>query len=296
MEHFLHLVLLSLVSVVNNILLSNCTTDYGRGKPCSFPFKIDGEIYFSCTSSPQDRSESKITSLPVKCPTSVDRSSLEASPNEDDWDICDRSCPLRNYRNNQELQDHLQTLQNSNSNIAKYFTIGKSVEGRDIFGIRITSGADLERKLLKASVALIGNMHGNEVVCREVLTHLATVLVRGYEEDSRIQALLDSVEIQIIPTLNPDGWARSEEGDCGGQDYYSGRLNTNRVDLNRNFPVRGVETQRSSVRDLEPETSAVVEWLSENWFVLGANFHGGAVVASYPWDHQEVIIEITILF
>ena len=33
--------------------------------------------------------------------------------------------------------------------------------------------------------------------------------------------------------MNPDGWRRAEEGDCGGQDFYAGRLNYNRVALNR---------------------------------------------------------------
>ena len=95
------------------------------------------------------------------------------------------------------------------------------------------------------------------------------------------------------------------EGDCGGQvaiililifssssfpkDFRSGRLNQNRVDLNRNFPVSDVSRRTSASHDLEPETAAVVDWLTRNSFVLGANFHGGAVVASYPWDHYVVI-------
>ena len=36
---------------------------------------------------------------------------------------------------------------------------------------------------------------------------------------------------------------------------------------------------------MDPE--AVVNWLTGNIFGLGANFHGGAVVASSPWDHYE---------
>ena len=50
-----------------------------------------------------------------------------------------------------------------------------------------------------------------------------------------------------------------------------------------------VSRRTSASHDLEPESAAVVDWLTSNSFVLGANFHGGAVVASYPWDHYVVI-------
>jgi carboxypeptidase D len=56
----------------------------------------------------------------------------------------------------------------------------------------------------------------------------------------------------------------------------SGRTNGDGVDLNRDF-----------LRLKAPETKAVVDWILNNPFVLSANFHGGALVANYPYDHRE---------
>ncbi|MGL5597510.1 MAG: M14 family zinc carboxypeptidase, partial [Aeromonas sp.] len=53
------------------------------------------------------------------------------------------------------------------------------------------------------------------------------------------------------------------------------------VDLNRNFP--DVFDGNNQVR--EKEVRAVMDWLNKETFVLSANLHGGAVVASYPYDN-----------
>ena len=42
---------------------------------------------------------------------------------------------------------------------------------------------------------------GNEVVSREVLVHLATVLVRGAEHDARIRSILATTEVSTVSFL-----------------------------------------------------------------------------------------------
>ena len=56
-----------------------CSTDYGRGPPCVFPFRLGGELYLSCTTRPVPGSGRPGPVLPPHCPTRVDPDTLEAS-------------------------------------------------------------------------------------------------------------------------------------------------------------------------------------------------------------------------
>lgn len=54
--------------------------------------------------------------------------------------------------------------------------------------------------------------------------------------------------------------------------------------MNRNFPdfFRGGKSNGDS----QPEANAISRWLNQRQFVLSAAFHGGALVASYPFDNK----------
>ena len=56
-----------------------------------------------------------------------------------------------------------------------------------------------------------------------------TFITKCHSVDS-ITELVDTTDITIIPTMNPDGFDRGKEGECSGTDYKSGRLNEGRGD------------------------------------------------------------------
>ena len=49
--------------------------------------------------------------------------------------------------------------------------------------------------------------------------------------------MVDTTDITIIPTINPDGFDRGTEGACSGANYKTGRYNEGNRDLNRDFPT-----------------------------------------------------------
>lgn len=67
-----------------------------------------------------------------------------------------------------------------------------------------------------------------------------------------------------------------------------GRNNAKGVDLNRDFPDQFDRDKSNEDKYLfgrrQPETTALMRWVMKKQFVLSGNLHGGAVVASYPYD------------
>jgi len=114
-------------------------------------------------------------------------------------------------------------------------------------------------------------MHGDEVVGRELTLSFAQFLLQEYDSpvgDERIKKLINDTYISILPSMNPDGFELHQ------------RQNKNGFDLNRNFDDHWVNRKDPE----QPEMKNVAAWVQKNHYVLSANFHGGSVVANYPWD------------
>ncbi|XP_022093323.1 carboxypeptidase D-like isoform X2 [Acanthaster planci] len=181
------------------------------------------------------------------------------------------------YHNHAELTRLMHQYATDYPAITKLLNVGTSVEGRELWALQITDRPE-EVERGEPWFKYVGNMHGNEAVGREILIFLIQYLCQNYEVDDRITNLIDSTNIFIMPSMNPDGFESATEGDC--TSVTGGRENANRVDLNRNFP----DQFRSRDPVLEPETLALINWIERSPFVLSANLHGGSVVASYPFD------------
>ena len=187
--------------------------------------------------------------------------------------------PDYSYHNYDDLHNKLSFYSHQYPNITRMYSIGKSVQGRELYALEISDNPGIHEPL-EPEFKYVGNMHGNEVVGREMLLILIKYLCEGYGRNERVTNIVDSTRIHILPTMNPDGFEMSHEGDA---QSILGRANAHNKDLNRNFPDQYI-TKENENGVQEPETLAIMAWSRAYPFVLSANLHGGSMVANYPFD------------
>ncbi|XP_060759010.1 carboxypeptidase M isoform X3 [Neoarius graeffei] len=188
------------------------------------------------------------------------------------------------YHSTTQVEQYLHEISKNYSSITHLHSIGLSVEGRELW-VLILGQHPREHRVGIPEFKYVGNMHGNEVVGRVLLLQLIDYLTRNYMSDPFVTSLMNTMRIHILPSMNPDGFESSGR-DCM---YSQGRFNKNGMDLNRNFPDAFLS---NSEQVREKEVEAVMKWLKTEPFVLSANLHGGAVVASYPYDNSNGGIEL----
>ncbi|XP_003738873.1 carboxypeptidase D isoform X2 [Galendromus occidentalis] len=202
------------------------------------------------------------------------------------------------HHNNYELNKELERINQECPSITLLYELNyRSLKGWPLTVIEFSGNPGVHEPL-EPEFKYVGNMHGNEVLGRELLLKLADELCKQYNAgDPEISRLINTTRIHIMPSMNPDGWDKATEAK---RDWLTGRGNANDVDLNRDFP--NLNKKYHKIRNLnenakahhlfdgnldhaiQPETRAVIEWIISKPFVLSANLHGGALVANYPFD------------
>lgn len=137
------------------------------------------------------------------------------------------------YHNYEKTSVFLADLETLYPDYVKVFSIGTSVENRDIFCIRITNESITEDKY---SCLIDGCIHGCEWEAGESCLYLSEYLLINAESNNSIKKILDNSEIYIVPLLNPD----SREKDT--------RFNSNGIDLCRNFDIDFGRMRGSAIR------------------------------------------------
>ncbi len=203
------------------------------------------------------------------------------------------------FHNYTELTNVLQELTVKNADIMAMDSIGKSLEGRDIWHIRIST--DLGKSHEKPAVVFMGGHHAREHLSIDVPLRIAQNLIHEFRSNNpRVVAMLQGREIHFIPCVNPDG----AEFDIANANYKMWRKNraangdgTYGVDLNRNYGFKwgtggsskktNSDTYMGPQPFSEPETRAIRDFLlkQQNINIL-LSYHTYSELILYPWGHS----------
>ena len=185
--------------------------------------------------------------------------------------------------------------------IARLDTLGTSVEGRPIVGIKISDNVGVDEG--EPEALIVGCHHARELMSVEIPLYVMRRLLDGASSDPVLGAIVTGRETWIVPILNPDGHVYVEQHN-GGQSGNWWRKNrrpnadgTIGVDLNRNYgylwgfddfgssPTPSSETYRGTGAFSEPETAALRDFMETREFTTALSFHSYGSLVLYPWGY-----------
>ncbi|GIF74263.1 M14 family zinc carboxypeptidase [Asanoa siamensis] len=180
-----------------------------------------------------------------------------------------------NYHDYAELTAVVNQVVADHPSIARKLSIGSSYEGRDLMLIKISDNVNLDEA--EPEILFNAQQHAREHLTVEMAIYLLNLLTDSYGSDSRITNIVNSREIWIVPTVNPDG----SEYDIATGSYRSWRKNRQPnagssnvgTDLNRNWSYNwgccggssgttSSETYRGPSAFSAPETSRLRDFVN----------------------------------
>lgn len=178
------------------------------------------------------------------------------------------------YHTYQEVVDEMITVANTYPDITRLDTLGYSVEGRVILGLKVSDNPEIHE--FEPGIRLTGCHHGEEHIAKEIVLYMIHYLTRNYSIAPMVKGLVDTREIWLIPMMNPDGVAHSV------------RENANGVDLNRDYGYMWEGWGGSPAPFSQPETQAMRRHTIENKFTLELDYHSVDEKVNTVWDYTPI--------
>jgi carboxypeptidase T len=194
------------------------------------------------------------------------------------------------YKTSTEIAQILQDFASRYPLLTKLETIGKSLEGRDILALKITTDAQ-NSSSNKPTVFFNGMHHAREVMTPEIAIDIIEYLTSNYMRDAEVTTWLEKIEIWIVPMINVDGnnivWNKDNMWRKNARPKYG-------VDINRNYPQAWGTCQGSSsnpsAQDYrgpsaasEPETNVIMNFVSKIKPIFSISYHSYSEIVIYPY-------------
>ena len=201
-----------------------------------------------------------------------------------------KATPDTRYQTPVKIESALKQYAAKYSNLAQVTSIGKSLEGRDIWAIKLTKDVSVKNPA-KPHILFNSMHHAREVMTAEVGLDIVDQLLTQYGKDPKITHWMDSFEIYVIPMFNVDGnnmvwthdsmWRKNARGGYG-------------VDINRNYPYawnscdgssssEGAQDFHGASAASEPETVVMMNYVKTVRPVFEISYHSYSEIVIYPY-------------
>jgi len=201
-----------------------------------------------------------------------------------------RMSPDQQYQNPTKIENLLKQYAAAYPNLAEVHIAGQSLEGRNIFVLRITGNISVNDPS-KPHILFNGMHHAREVMATEIPLDTIDTLLTQYGKDPKITHWVDANEIWVMPMFNVDGnnlvwtkdsmWRKNSRGGYG-------------VDINRNYPYQWNSCNGSSnsqdAEDYhgpsaasEPETLVMMNLVKAIRPVFDISYHSYSQLVIYPY-------------
>jgi carboxypeptidase T len=248
------------------------------------------------TATPSEVRALRALGFPVK-PVPVDAPADDVST----LDFPSRDAAYHNYA---EMVAEVNAVVARYPSIATKRVLGRTYQNRDIVAVKISDNVGTDES--EPEVLYDANHHAREHLTVEMAVYLLHLFTDNYAGDSRIRTIVNSREIWIVPSVNPDG----AEYDVATGSYRSWRKNRQPnsgssyvgTDLNRNYGYRwgccggsssnpSSETYRGPAAFSAPETRVIRDFVTSR--VVGGvqqikaamDFHTYSELVLWPFGH-----------
>ena len=195
-----------------------------------------------------------------------------------------------------EVRQALELLNKTYPNITQLYSIGKSIEGRDLLVLQIQTS----QQPMPAAF-FMGGHHAREHLSVDTPLRILEKLLKDYQDGvPAVRQLLNQRSVYFLPAVNPDGL----EYDIQSNQYKYWRKNRRKVnsstygvDLNRNYEFfwgtggssknPDSETFMGPQPFSEPETIAIKNFIEAHPNIKTLlSFHTFSKLILYPWGHS----------
>ena len=203
------------------------------------------------------------------------------------------------YHTAASLEEDMRRLAEEHPEIAELHEIGRSLEGRPLWALRIS-----ERRGSTRRVAVLGCHHAREWISVEVPYRLAEHLLTNSSSDP-VQDWLQRGEVWVAPMVNPDGhefsrtdhrlWRKNRrpnpDGSVGVDPNRNYGYMWGTLDVSTSSHVPSDETYVGPRAFSEPEVRAVRDLVAHQLFSGVLTYHSYSQLVLYPWGYTSEPIE-----